>query len=88
MTLHHFRKKRKDHWYPSEIWRRARPESKAWELWDYTLEATIALCKPCHRRLEAYQGKTRSRPLPFAVVFENGHNRRVGPCGCPDCSEQ
>jgi len=75
------------HWTPSQLWQKhAGPESKAWEEWEYTAEATVPVCQACHRALEGLQGRTRAVPLPFKLRFDGVRNRRVGACSCKSCA--
>ena len=85
--LHHHRGKRGAHMAPSQIWKAAGARSAVEAQWAAAHGATVAVCAPCHSLLEAYQGRTRARPLPFALEAGKPFHRRVGPCACPRCAE-
>ena len=87
--LHHYLRKRgKEHAAPSMIWKASGPPSAVRKQWAQAFKATVALCKPCHALVEAFQGRTRVHRLPFQLSVAPGapFQKRVGPCRCSACS--
>ena len=100
--LHHHRPNRRRHVTPcevrgrgipprfplsAEVHRQDGPESDVTRVWTAVQAATVALCVACHGHLEAFQGKTRARGLPFPLALRpGGFNKRAGRCTCPTCA--
>ena len=56
--------------------------------WVGVQATTVALCAACHKHVEAHQGRTRARGLPFPLTLQpDAYNKRAGRCSCgaPKC---
>ena len=100
--LHHHHANKGRHVTPSEVRGRSVPpcfplsvevhqqrgcESNVTQVWTAVQAATVALCVACHQHVEAYQGPTRARKLPFRLKLQpDTYNKRVGPCTCHTCA--